>query len=595
MSLIPLTPGPEVPDGPGPDPLDEVPEPHADREPEPDLSRCHGTGSNPNPNPNPDSGSAAASGTSEHSPEQPLTPRARLDRQGAEELGERIQQQAAMIAEATCELLLTLGDFDARGGLDWYTGLKSTSHWLAWACSMTPGTAREHVRVARALPGMPLTVAEFRTGRLSYSKVREISRVSDRVEESVLVEMARAMTASQLARTISSFRAVDGSRLSQDAIRHARWQTREDGLVEIRAVLPAEMGAELITALDLSLARDGHDPDRGALDDSAAPADSAPVAGSSLSNADDGAEEVDRTARYAADSTTPTLEQRQADALHNLARTFLYAEPEDRSGEDRHLVVVQVSAEALTGCVPAGTSPSSPAAVLSVGPPSPSPGDAAPKNLAAAGSPTPAPAEGVPAGTSSLCGVVGLGPLEPRTAERLACTGKVALMITDAGGEVLDLGRSRRLASRAQRRALRLRDAACTFPGCHQTRHLDAHHTTPWSQGGPTDIDGLALLCRRHHVMVHEGGLRLVPIAAPSIPFPPRFEVVDAAGRPVQARWPAMLETLALRLVPPAGRETGGGIDPDPERIAATTGGADFRLADCVDALCRNVVHPTAA
>ena len=551
MSLIPLTPGPEVPDGPGPDPLDEVPEPHADREPEPDLSRCHGTGSNPNPNPNPDSGSAAARGTSEHSPEQPLTPRARLDRQGAEELGERIQQQAAMIAEATCELLLTLGDFDARGGLDWYTGLKSTSHWLAWACSMTPGTAREHVRVARALPGMPLTVAEFRTGRLSYSKVREISRVSDRVEESVLVEMARAMTASQLARTISSFRAVDGSRLSQDAIRHARWQTREDGLVEIRAVLPAEMGAELITALDLSLARDGHDPDRGALDDCATSAESAPVAGTSPSDADDGIEEVDRTARNAADSTTPTLEQRQADALHNLARTFLYAEPEDRSGEDRHLVVVQVSAEALTGCVPAGT--------------------------------------------SSLCGVVGLGPLEPRTAERLACAGKVALMITDAGGEVLHLGRSRRLASRAQRRALRLRDAACTFPGCHQTRHLDAHHTTPWSQGGPTDIDGLALLCRRHHVMVHEGGLRLVPIAAPSIPFPPRFEVVDAAGRPVQARWPAMLETLALRLVPPAGRETGGGIDPDPERIAATTGGAGFRLADCVDALCRNVVHPTAA
>ena len=479
MSLIPLTPGPEVPD-----PLDEAPEPHADREP--DL-----------------------------------------------------------------ELLLALGDFDARGGLDWYTGLKSTSHWLAWACSMTPGTAREHVRVARALPGMPLTVKEFRTGRLSYSKVREITRVAGRVEESVLVEMARAITASQLARTISSFRAVDGSRLSQDAVRHARWQTREDGLVEIRAVLPAEMGAELITALDLSLARDGHDPDRGALDDSATSAESAPVAGTSPSDADDGIEEVDRTARNAADSTTPTLEQRQADALHNLARTFLHAEPEDRSREDRHLVVVQVSAEALTGCVPAGT--------------------------------------------SSLCGVVGLGPLEPRTAERLACAGKVALMITDAGGEVLHLGRSRRLASRAQRRALRLRDAACTFPGCHQTRHLDAHHTTPWSQSGPTDIDGLALLCRRHHVMVHEGGLRLVAIAAPSIPFPHRFEVVDAAGRPVQARWPAMLEKLALRLVPPAGRETGAGIDPDPERIAATTGGAGFRLADCVDALCRNVVHPTAA
>lgn len=539
-------------------------------------------------------------------PDEPRPPGSRLDRRGAEELGERIQQHAATIAEATCELLLSLAEFDARGGLDWYTGLKSTAHWLAWACSMTPGTAREHVRVARALPGMPLTVAEFRTGRLSFSKVREITRVADRVEESVLVEMARAMTASQLARTISSFRAVDGSRLSQDAVRHARWHTREDGLVEIRAVLPAEIGAELITALDLALDRDGHDPDRVTLDGSAPVAVSSPSTTTNASTASrtvDGTEDIDLTARRAAVSTTPTLEQRKADALHSLARTFLHAEPDDRSGEDRHLVVVQVSAEALTGYVPAGTPPSSPAAVLSDDSPSPSPGDVAPgdatladatlADAAAAGSPRTAPAEAVPAGTPSLCGVVGLGPLEPRTAERLACTGKVAVMITDGGGEVLHLGRSRRLASRAQRRALRLRDTVCTFPGCHQTRHLDAHHTTPWSRGGATDIEGLALLCRRHHVMVHEGGLRLVPITSPSLPLPSRFEVVDAAGRAVQARWPAMLETLRLRTDPPTRHEEG--LDRDPERIAATTGGAGFRLADCVDALCRNVVRSAAA
>src|SRR5699024_5281823 len=178
----------------------------------------------------------------------------------AEALGERIQAQAAVVAGATCRFLLLLADFDARGGVGWFVGLKSTAHWLASACSVSPGAAREHVRVARALPALPsrpLTVTEFRAGRLSYSKVREISRVIDRVDEQTLVEMARAMTASQLARTISSVRAVDGTRLGQDAVRQARWQHREDGMIEVRAVLPAEMGAEVVTALELALDRDG--------------------------------------------------------------------------------------------------------------------------------------------------------------------------------------------------------------------------------------------------------------------------------------------------------------------------------------------------
>lgn len=471
-------------------------------------------------------------------PDQSDAPRPRrLARPEAEELGQRIQQQAALIAEATCELLLMVADFDARDGTRCFVGLKSTAHWLAWACSMTPGTSREHVRVSRALPEMPLTVEEFRAGRLSYSKVREITRVVGRADESMLVEMARAMTASQLARAISSFRAVDGSRLEQDAIREARWQTREDGMVEIRAVLPAEMGAEVVTALDLALDRDGHDLSRVESD-----ADDPSSSGAAGPSPDD------LTAKAAEISATPTLEQRKADALHDLARTFLDAEPDDRSGEDRHLVIVEVSAETLTDDVPAGTPP--------------------------------------------RCSVVGQGPLEPRTAERLACTGKVALMITDAGGEVLHLGRSRRLASRAQRRALRLRDGVCAFPGCHQSRHLDAHHTTPWSQGGATDIDGLALLCRRHHVMVHEGGLHLVPDPSRATPLAPRFQVLDSESRPVQARWPALLESVTAR--PAAPSRSRAAKDADPERIAATTGGAGFRLADCVDALCSSVLEPSA-
>src|SRR5699024_11492701 len=104
-----------------------------------------------------------------------------------------IQAQAAVVAGATCLFLLMLADFDARGGAGWFVGLKSTAHWLAWACSKSPGAAREHVRVARALPSMPLTVTEFQAGRLSYSKVREISRVLHRVGEQPLGAAARAI------------------------------------------------------------------------------------------------------------------------------------------------------------------------------------------------------------------------------------------------------------------------------------------------------------------------------------------------------------------------------------------------------------------
>ncbi|MFI8776958.1 DUF222 domain-containing protein [Brachybacterium paraconglomeratum] len=456
-------------------------------------------------------------------------PPARLDREDAERLGRRIQNQAAVIAQATCEFLLMLAEFDAREGVRFYEGLKSTAHWLGWACSMAAGTAREHLRVARALPELPLTVAEFRAGRLSFSKVREITRVADRVEEEALVEMARAMTASQLARTVSSFRAVDGSRLDQDSRRETRWHVREDGMVEIRAVLPAETGAELLTALELALDRDGTAP---------------PSRAAAEPDHDDSSAIAERCAEI---TTEATLDQRRADALHDLARTYLAAEPDDRSGEDRHLVVVQVNAESLS--------------------------------------------EDVPAGTLPRCGVAGGGPLEPRTAERLACTGKVSLALADVHGEILHLGRARRLASRAQRRALRLRDGTCVFPGCHQSKHLDAHHLTPWSEGGPTDLDELALLCRRHHVMVHEGGLRLVRAVAAPGGAGPRFQVLDADGRPVQARWPAMLERLILR---PDASADSLREDRDPERIAATTGGAGFRLADCVQAMCESVLARAA-
>ena len=73
---------------------------------------------------------------------------------------------------------------------------------------------------------------------------------------------------------------------------------------------------------------------------------------------------------------------------------------------------------------------------------------------------------------------------------------------------MLDAGRKRRSPPAAIRRALAARDGRCQFPGCI-ARRCDAHHLQPWALGGHTSLEGLVLLCRRHHTAVHEGGFRI--------------------------------------------------------------------------------------
>jgi hypothetical protein len=75
---------------------------------------------------------------------------------------------------------------------------------------------------------------------------------------------------------------------------------------------------------------------------------------------------------------------------------------------------------------------------------------------------------------------------------------------------VLDLGRACRLASRAQRRALRALYATCAVPGCAvKYDNCRLHHVVRWEDGGPTDLANLLPLCERHHHRVHEHGWRL--------------------------------------------------------------------------------------
>jgi len=90
------------------------------------------------------------------------------------------------------------------------------------------------------------------------------------------------------------------------------------------------------------------------------------------------------------------------------------------------------------------------------------------------------------------------------TVRRLACDADLIPMVLGSHGEILDVGRLNRLVTTVIWIALVVRDRHCTFPGCRRPSiACDAHHITHWLDGGSTSLDNLALLCRTHHMMIH--------------------------------------------------------------------------------------------
>src|ERR1700741_4117425 len=90
-------------------------------------------------------------------------------------LGDEIAELSAHLDAASARLLDLIREFDARGG--WNNGFRSCAAWLTWRVGLAPGAAREHVRVARALGTLPRLAQALARGELSYSKVRELTRV----------------------------------------------------------------------------------------------------------------------------------------------------------------------------------------------------------------------------------------------------------------------------------------------------------------------------------------------------------------------------------------------------------------------------------
>lgn len=368
-----------------------------------------------------------------------------------EALGEEIARLSAHITAATYRRLVLIHAYDLSEG--WHeAGFRSCAKWLSWKTGISPGAAREKVRVARALAELPALSNALRRGRLSYSIARALTRVATPDNEEELVEVARHSTAAQMERLVSAWTRSDRAEealLSEEGLRHrertASYGTDpEDGSWELRGRWDPEAGVVLEKAIeaaaDLLWRSAGEEADRPA---GARRADAlALVAEAALGEGLGKVLEGDE-----ASSTSPAPVVSRA---------------------DRYQVVVHVSAGTLVGI-----------------------GDVSAETSGASVEPVPR---------------LAAGPnITEETARRLACDASVVTMVHDGEGRPLDVGRKRRTVPPATRRALNHRDGGCRFPGCG-SRFCDAHHIVPWAEGGETNLDNLVLLCRHHHRRVHEDG-----------------------------------------------------------------------------------------
>jgi len=129
-------------------------------------------------------------------------------------------------------------------------------------------------------------------------------------------------------------------------------------------------------------------------------------------------------------------------------------------------------------------------------------------------------------------------PISTRTLERIECDCTISRVLL-ADSMVIDVGRATRVNSAPRRRALRIRDKRCRFPGCDRPVNWSTpHHIVAWSRGGPTDMANEVLLCYYHHRLVHEGGWQVIK-AGREFRFLPPERVVMRRARGPGVRWAA--------------------------------------------------------
>ena len=132
------------------------------------------------------------------------------------------------------------------------------------------------------------------------------------------------------------------------------------------------------------------------------------------------------------------------------------------------------------------------------------------------------------------------------TVEKHACDGGLVPILFADDGRTLNLGRSQRLHSGRQRIAIASRDGGCRFPQCERPPGwCEVHHITPFGEGGATDVADGVLLCRHHHMLVHNNRWRISRTGAAYKLIPPASIDPRQVPIPLESKSAAVRRLLA--------------------------------------------------
>ena len=433
-------------------------------------------------------------------------------------LAAAVSTLAAHIHAATYRLLVLIAELDRREV--WAAqGALSCAHWLSWACGIDTHTAREKVRVARALTELPLLSEALAKGELGYSKVRALTRIASPKNEADLLNIGRHGTAQHVEKFVRLYRRAKRAEETEQANsqhenRGLTFWHEDDGTVVLHGRFPPEMGARILGALDAAMAaHEEEQPAAGWDDEGLAP----------------GGVHVGRLART---HPPPVLRPEPVlgnPSMDNKEATPAHRPPTSHVGRTSQAPRARCAAPMRWRGWPSGCSKR-----------------AMPRRSRPTGTkswsmskPKCSRTEARGAAKSSTA-----RPSRRRPPAGSVATPASSPVVDGPKGEPLSVGRRTRSIPPAVRRALSNRDRGCRFPGCPATQRLHGHHVRHWAEGGETSLDNLVLLCPTHHRLVHEGGFDVERLDDGAFRFTNPYGV---AIRPPQRRETSSPETIIIR------------------------------------------------
>jgi hypothetical protein len=169
-------------------------------------------------------------------------------------LQDEVAQLFAEVHALTYRALVKLALFDER---HYWAGYQSCAHWMNFRLGISFTTAREHLRVARALVGLPFISKAFASGTLSYSKVRAVTRIANEKNDDELARLASAGTAGQVDKVVRACRKLSlADAQAQVAERGVMMGIDDDGMFFMRVRLMPDEGARLASLVAQFTAKD---------------------------------------------------------------------------------------------------------------------------------------------------------------------------------------------------------------------------------------------------------------------------------------------------------------------------------------------------